>query len=69
MRSTVSFFLTILFWFILDANLSNRYSVYAYFPTNVSGSYDPCGQRKTLICNDAYGTSIGRGSFTFKRGG
>ncbi|PWN52475.1 hypothetical protein IE53DRAFT_307657, partial [Violaceomyces palustris] len=44
--------------------------VYAYFPTNPSGSYDPCSQRKdTMICNDKFGTSIGRGSFRFNKGG
>ncbi|KAK0550995.1 hypothetical protein OC846_003472 [Tilletia horrida] len=43
--------------------------VYAYFPTNKSGDYDPCRTRaSTMICNDAYGTSIGRASFSFVPG-
>ncbi|KAL9940359.1 hypothetical protein V8E36_001064 [Tilletia maclaganii] len=40
--------------------------VYAYFPTDKMGEYDPCRTNtQSMICNDAYGTSIGRGTFTF----
>ncbi|KAK0524793.1 hypothetical protein OC842_005719 [Tilletia horrida] len=43
--------------------------VYAYFPTDKIGQYDPCRTRaSTMICNDEYGTSIGRGSFSFVPG-
>ncbi|KAE8268851.1 hypothetical protein A4X09_0g3493 [Tilletia walkeri] len=43
--------------------------VYAYFPTDKIGQYDPCRTRaQSMICNDEYGTSIGRGTFEFVPG-
>ncbi|CAD6918872.1 unnamed protein product [Tilletia controversa] len=43
--------------------------VYAYFPTDKSGEYDPCRTRsQTMICNEEYGTSVGRGTFGFVPG-
>lgn len=51
---------------------------YLYLPIGRSGQYDPCGNsesgndgksRENWICNNDYGVSLGRGKFSFVRGG